>query len=240
MVRSEASQTPSSSRVATTSAGAVSPEPLAGQHLPDAVALGIRQGPRRAGTSRRRGGVGGRRRRYNLAGEIPNAWQVWPAPRSGATVEIAAIRSRSARRRWPGRAGSRGVRKCIHAAPGTPGHCRARHLDAPSPADGRVAPTKPRPLPRTAAATRTTPRHLPTGTAERCPCAWALPADGTISAGQFIDRDLPEWWDARHARRMYNPTTSTFASHPDPQGRLRRQGPAAALPRRPRSRTGVQ
>ncbi len=30
--------------------------------------------------------------------------------------------------------------------------------------------------------------------------------------------DLPEWWGARHARRMYNATTSTLAPHADPRG----------------------
>jgi hypothetical protein len=84
------------------------------------------------------------------------------------------------------------------------------------------------------------PRHLPTGTAERCSCAWALPADGTIIAGQFIDRDLPEWWGARHAKRMYNATSSTNASHPDAQGRLCGPRQRSSPPPAPRACAGVQ
>src|SRR6266511_5676299 len=49
-----------------------------------------------------------------------------------------------------------------------------------------------------------------------------------------------ERWGARHARRMYNATTSTNASHADPQGRLRCPRPPAAAPPPPRSRAGVQ
>ena len=51
---------------------------------------------------------------------------------------------------------------------------------------------------------------------------------------------LPGWWGARHARRMYNATTSTFASHADPQGRLHGPRQPAAAPPPPRSRAGVQ
>ncbi len=52
--------------------------------------------------------------------------------------------------------------------------------------------------------------------------------------------DLPEWWGARHARRMGNAPTSTNAPHAHPQGRLHRHRQPAAPPPRPRSRAGVR
>ncbi len=54
--------------------------------------------------------------------------------------------------------------------------------------------------------------------------------------------DLPEWWGARHAKRMDNATSSTNASHPDPdpEGRLHRPRQRSAPPPAPRAHTGVQ
>jgi hypothetical protein len=43
-------------------------------------------------------------------------------------------------------------------------------------------------------------------------------AEGTIAAGHFSDADLPAWWGARHAKRMYNATTSSNTPYADPQG----------------------
>jgi hypothetical protein len=56
----------------------------------------------------------------------------------------------------------------------------------------------------------------------------------------LIRADLPEWWGARHARRMYTATTSTNATHADPKRRLRGPRPPAAPPPPPRPRAGVQ
>src|SRR6266511_5863831 len=56
---------------------------------------------------------------------------------------------------------------------------------------------------------------------------------GTVTVGRCA------WRAPRHARRMYNPTTSTFASHADPQGRLHGPRPPAAAPPPPRARAGV-
>jgi hypothetical protein len=70
---------------------------------------------------------------------------------------------------------ARGVRNAF-TQPGTHGRCRASHLDAPSPADGLVAPTKPRPLPGTAAANRITPPPLSDRSRRALPMRLAAPA----------------------------------------------------------------
>src|SRR6266498_1160999 len=57
------------------------------------------------------------------------------------------------------------------------------------------------------------------------PRAWAMLHRGVLPHGRcahyqeaLVGVDLPEWWGARHARRMYNATTSTLAPHADPRG----------------------
>ena len=77
----------------------------------------------------------------------------------------------------------------------------------------------------------------------RCLCAWSRTiTNRVVNADALMGAGLPEWWGARHARRMYNATTSTNASHPDPdpQGRLHGPRQPAATPPRPCSSAGVQ
>src|SRR5215207_4370736 len=84
---------PSSSRVATTSAGAASTN----RGACSTARTAWRSASDRARGGRGRGlldagGAGGRRRRYSVARESPSARQAWGAPRSGATASTAAIR----------------------------------------------------------------------------------------------------------------------------------------------------
>jgi hypothetical protein len=75
----------------------------------------------------------------------------------------------------------------------------------------------------------------------RCPCAWSRTiTNRVVNADALMGAGLPEWWGARHSRRMYNATTSTFASYPDPEGRLHGPRQPAAPAPRPCSRAGVR
>ena len=75
---------------------------------------------------------------------------------------------------------------------------------------------------RTSTSAEAAQRGLRTNTTppmQHCPCAWVLP-HGRCAHYQeaLVGVDLPEWWGARHARPMYNATTSTLAPHADPRG----------------------
>src|SRR6266699_5317951 len=70
-------------------------------------------------------------------------------------------------------------------------------------------------------------------------CGLSPTAPAHVLAGHFIDAGLPEWWGAG-TPGMYNATTSTNASHADPQGRLHRHRQPAASPALPRSHAGVR
>src|SRR6266566_7418875 len=110
----------------------------------------------------------------------------------------------------------------------------AEHALCDSPWDGSA---------RASAAAEQRIHRLSKRAIQRFPYAWALPAGGAhVPAGHFIDQDLPEWWGSRHARRMDNATTSTNASHPDPdpQGRLHGPRQPAAAPPPPRPSAGAQ
>ena len=100
---------PSSSRVATTSAGAVSQnrsECNTARTLWRSASDSAWRAGRETASQLTPAAAGA----GTVAREIPSARQAWAAPRSGATASTAVTSSRSARRRWPGRAGSPAAR----------------------------------------------------------------------------------------------------------------------------------
>lgn len=139
--------------------------------------------------------------------------------------------------RMPGhgrRGASRGqrARALCRDRPAGPPAGRAAHCCCPLSPQRRVlrerrpSAAQPEPLcPALCSARRSrpTPRrrhpHAPSTSVAHA-CGRSPAAGAHVLAGHFIDAGLPEWWGARHARRMCSATTSPNASHADPQERL--------------------